>query len=215
MVLLFFANVFYTRVLSMNDNTMPPKRNYEAEKLLRRGDAKRRRFERVLTGYVQYIHPEIYSDARNYYDRLDAIYPEKKDLRKTPQFLTLKDGPTSHKPAKVVKVQQTVQKTVMDNFVLNIPLIQRRAEVHQKSTVVQETSTITSAPETSTSTIAQGTSTITSAPETSTATSASEMPALPPIDEASLEQIIRELQGDPNLQYYFDDLDDFDNCPLW
>ena len=183
------------------------KRDLEIENVLRREEAKRRRVERVLTGYVKYTHPEIYEEAYQYYNRLDATYPDKKDLRKTPPFLLLKANP-DHKTNKAperVKVHQTVEKTVTDNFVLRIPLMQR------KTTAVRETSTTTTnvqetpAPPPSETIV-----------ETIVETAAETTTALSPVDDATLEEIMADLREDPNIQNFFDNLDfEIDNCPLW
>ena len=171
---------------------MNRKRSLETEKLLRRADIKRKRVERVVSGYLCYMHPEIYAEALEYYNRLDAIHPNKKDLRKTPQFLALQHLTTHHKPVEKTKVQQVTEKILRDSFVLEIPLMKRKTAVRQTSTVTRATetssftrttetatttrapekattiTTVTSAPEKSTDITVLGESTSTSAPEKST-----------------------------------------------
>ena len=182
---------------------MSKKRDRELENALRKEEAKRRRTERVLSGYIKICHPEIYGEAYQFYQHLDDMYPNKKDLRKTPAFMSLKDKYTkSNKPAERVKVHHTLEKTVTDNLVLQIPLMQR------KTTAVRETSTTT--------TNVQETSDPPPSEETIVETTVETTAGLPPIDDATLEEVIADLSVDPNIQNFFDSLDfEFDDCPLW
>ena len=43
--------------------------------------------DRFISTYVQMKHPDIYTEAECFYTHLDQIYPEKRDLRKTAEFL--------------------------------------------------------------------------------------------------------------------------------
>ena len=123
------------------------KRDLETEKTLRREEAKRRRVERVVNGYVKYTHPKIYGEAYEFYTQLDDIYPQKNDLRKTQQFLSLKDNAIGKTNKRATSKKK---RTVTDNLVLNIPLIQRRTtptttKDHETATTtasVQETSVL-------------------------------------------------------------------------
>ena len=167
---------------------MDRKRNIEGERALRRLDAKRKRLERVMSGYIFYTHPEIYAEGVKFYNTLDAIYPNKKDLRKTPQFMALQQTIPPYNIVEKSKVLQVTEKkrTVKDSFVLEIPLVKRKTAVQQTSTITRamktvattsatETTATTSAPETSTSTSATETVATTSATETTATTSAPEM----------------------------------------
>ena len=188
---------------------MSKKRNIEAEKILRRIDAKKKRLDRVISGYVSHVHPEIYSEGVEFYNTLDSIYPHKKDLRKTPQFLHLQ----CRKQAETTKVQQVRQKIVKDTFVLEIPLEK------QKTTVRQTTSTITRAAETITTRGPKETADIsmaTNATEKSVdtivlaekpTTNTSGTVDLLPLDDATLDQIIQELKTDTNLYEFFNNID--------
>ena len=183
---------------------MSKQRNRELENTQRREEAKRRRTERVVSGYVKTCHPEIYDKAYEFYQHLDNMYPDKKDLRKTTTFLSLKDKHAKsvnkpvnkpvNIPVKRVNVRHTAEKTT-DNMVLHIPLMQ------WKTTNIQET-TVETVPHTSI--------------EETTVETVETTADLPPIDDNILEEIIADLREDPNIQDFFNDLDfQLDNCPLW
>ena len=161
------------------------KRDMETEKALRREEAKRRRVERIVNGYVKYTHPKIYGEAYEFYTQLDDIYPQKKDLRKTQQFLSLKDNAIgkTNKRATVRHTSKKKKRTAVDNLVLNIPLIQRRTtptttkdqETATTAASVQETSVLPSV-ETSMATTTKDQETAT------TAASVQETSVLPPVE---------------------------------
>ena len=180
---------------------MSKQRDREIENAQRREEAKRKRTERVVTGYVKICHPEIYAKAYEFYQHLDALYPGKRDLRKTTVFLSLKSEHTRsvNKPVKRVRVHHTAEKTTTDNMVLHIPLMQR------KTTTVQETTE-------ETATVQETTEETVTVQETTEETTTD----LLPIDDNILEEIMADLREDPDIQRFFDDLDfQHDDCPLW
>ena len=65
----------------------------------RREETRRVRVERIISGYVKHCHPEVYSKAYEFYQHLNGIYPDKKDLRKTREFLMLIQEPA--RPARI------------------------------------------------------------------------------------------------------------------
>ena len=198
------------------------KRDIETERILRREEAKRKRLERIVSGYVKYTHPEIYGEAYEFYTQLDAIYPKKNDLRKTPQFQSLKHNAIG-KTNKRAVVHHTSKKTAADNLVLNIPLIQRRTKATTSTTAasVQETPVLPPV-ETSTATTTKDQETATtmaSVQETSVllpVETATETGVLSTIDEATLNEIIADLRDDSTIHHFFDNMEfDIDDCPLW
>ena len=194
---------------------MPRKRDLGKENVLRTEEAKRRRVERVLTGYVKYIHPRIYQEAHRFYNNLDATYPRKKDLRKTHEFQQLKTN--------------NVQG--MNNFVLRIPLMECETtlETSAQTTNVQETSAqTTNVQETSaqTTNVQETSAQTTNVQETPAPPLSGTIPAettttttttdLLSIDDAVLEQIMADLRQDPCIKDFFDNFDfEMDDCPLW
>ena len=56
----------------------------------RREEASRVREQRIIAGYVELKHPEVYKEAAGFYNLLNAKYPTKNDLRKTNEYEWLK-----------------------------------------------------------------------------------------------------------------------------
>ena len=203
---------------------MSKKRDRDLENMQRREEVKRKRVERVVTAYIQLCHPEIYDQAYGFYQQLDSVHPDKKDLRKTAAFLALKHEHTS-KPVK--RVRHTMEKTT-DNMLLRIPLMQRKTTVHE--TTVHETTVemvdLSPAKETVDLSPAKETVDLPPAKETVDLPPAKETVDLPPaketmtnllpIDDDTLEEIMADLQQDPDIQSFFENMDfQDDDCPLW
>ena len=210
---------------------MSRKRDRELENSLRREEAKRRRLERVIAGYINICHSEIYNEAWQFYKGLEEMYPDKKDLRKTPAFMSLKH--MRNKPTEKVNFCRTRERTVTDKMVLQIPLMKttttnvretsgpsppsEETTVETTTTNVRETS---GPPPSSEETTVETTTTNvreTSGPSPSSEeTTVETTTELPLIDDGTLEELIAELREDSNLQGFFDNLDfEMDDCPQW
>ena len=50
------------------------------------------RQERLMIGYIGIKYPLMYKEAKEYYNKLNSIYPNKNDLLKTPRFRELQLG---------------------------------------------------------------------------------------------------------------------------
>ena len=173
---------------------MNKKRDYDKERMMRRAEAKKKRVERVVSGYIFHKYPVIYAEALTFYDKLNGIYPGKSDLRKTHQYMAF--------------VREcNASKTVGDNLVLKIPLIKQPA------------ATTTTTTTTATTTIG-GSATGTEQPTATTATTGTSTPSvvLPgslqvvqptdfQIDDATLMEIINDLKSDTTSAQFFDDID--------
>ena len=119
---------------------MNKKRDYTREKMMRRVDAKKKRIERLVSGYVYHKHPGIYREALKFHDELNALHPQKKDLRKTQQYLAF---------VRTCKENEKT-KSVKDSFTLEIPLMKLTPtkvieETPVLSTVIEETSVLSTA----------------------------------------------------------------------
>ena len=95
------------------------------KKVTRKNLSIKTRHDRLISEYVKVKYPEAYMEAEEYYVRLNQIYPNKRDLCKTIEFLrittefkTLNDFYHRNKPSKVKRKKQTV-----DNMLLEIPLL--------------------------------------------------------------------------------------------
>ena len=189
----------------------------ERKNIWRREETERVREGRIITGYVKYKYPEVFSEAKEFFDELNELYPRKKDLRRTNEFEWLKTG-SGMKQRKFyqrrVKYQKK-KKQVSDNMMLRIPLLDPQ-EIPQETSAGTETDEIPQ--ETS-----AGTETDEIPQETSPGTETDEIPiviepqevTLPPIPDEIIEDIMRGLREDPDIQNIFDEFDfDIDDCPL-
>ena len=102
----------------------------------RRAQNAKIREERVIAGYVEIKHPNIYKEAAGFYNMLNQKYPSKCDLRKTNEYECLKMPMAGEiiKKYYVRKSYPNIKKTVdvethnpiknyNDNLQLKIPLM--------------------------------------------------------------------------------------------
>ena len=76
-----------------------------------------------IAEYTQTLHPDIYNKADQMYEELKELHPDKRDIRKTPQFLSLTTGTKSLNSYYYKK--KMLKKTrfeKLDTMVLEIPL---------------------------------------------------------------------------------------------
>ena len=96
----------------------------------RKQEAIRVRKNRVTQGYIEKKHPEIYKEALEFYHFLDEKYPDKKDLRRTNEFEWLKTGISGQTAKKYYARKKTTTTTttttiVDDRMELIIPLMRK------------------------------------------------------------------------------------------
>ena len=99
---------------------MKTKRDYTVEREARREDTRNKRQERLMCAYLKHAHPAIYEEAYAYYNKLDAMYPGKRDLRKTTHFAVFKKEAGKSKKEAGKSKKPPAQG---DNFILEIPLM--------------------------------------------------------------------------------------------
>ena len=87
----------------------------------RRNETSRVRESRIINGYVLFKHPGIYAKAKDFYAKLDALYPAKKDLRKTYEYQAFITGLKDNK----YKYERRSQDERLDTMVLEIPLLDK------------------------------------------------------------------------------------------
>ena len=85
----------------------------------RQKEVSRVRMNRIINGYIEIKHPEIYQKAKAFYTRLDMLYPKKKDLRKTYEYSLFTTGSKDNK----YKYNRASQEEFSDKMVLEIPLM--------------------------------------------------------------------------------------------
>ena len=188
---------------------MPKKLSMSRKNIYRREETEKVRIERVVAGYLKYRHPGIYEEAYSFYNHLNELYPNKKDLRRSNEYEWLKKG-TAETLRKYYPRKTTGKTTVKttDNMVLNIELMDKTTvESSLEPEVTQEASTMT---EVTQETVVETSTTPEAAQETSMALD------LPIVSDEELNQIISGLREDPDISNIFDNIDfEEDNCPLW
>ena len=87
--------------------------------LRRQNEASRVRMDRIISGYIKIKYPKAYEEAKAFYTRLDMLYPNKKDLRKTYEYSLFATGSEDNK----YKYNRSRQEGISDKMVLEIPLM--------------------------------------------------------------------------------------------
>ena len=168
-------------------------RNNKRENEVRRIETRRRRTEKVMINYIKTMHPYAYDEASKYYTELNKRYPDKLDLTKTSEFDFLLHN-------KVV---------TMNNLELKIKLMDHGKQTKTTATTSAE-EIITPDP--------QGESVPPAAQEITVDQAGGTVsgPELLPMDDETLNQLIVDLQEDPDIASFFNNLDsELDECPLW
>ena len=86
-----------------------PEKLQQRKKQLRREGRVQVRQALLISEYVKFKHPEVYQEAANFYNQVNAYYPLKPDLRKTDQFKALKLGIPFHPKVTRKYVKQIYQ----------------------------------------------------------------------------------------------------------
>ena len=81
--------------------------------------------DRFISTYLKAKHPDVYSEADELYTELNKLYPDKRDLRKTIEFLHITSGIKNineyYYRNRVSK--KTEKNHITDNMLLEIPLL--------------------------------------------------------------------------------------------
>ena len=223
---------------------MSRKLSMDRKNVYRREESQRVRTERVLTGYVKHRHPKIYDEAMGFYEHLNQIYPNKKDLRRSNEYEWLRNGTD-----KTMRKYYTRKRKITDNMVLNIPLMdeseigtENTTQTDEIPTCQHEITAETTLESSSQYEVAQAENTtqtdeiptcqheitvettlesssqyeVTQETEVETSTTIPSADLLPPVSDEILEQIINGLREDPDINNFFEDIDfELDDCPLW
>ena len=92
-----------------------------------------------IAAYTEALHPDIYNKADKMYEELKELYPGKRDVRKTPQFLSLTTGTKSiNSYYYKKKMSKKTRQEKFDNMVLTIPL---EKYTHPQSTSINPNET--------------------------------------------------------------------------
>ena len=178
----------------------------------RRVEVEKVRQQRVIAGYVELKHAEIYKEAVEFYELLNQKYPKKKDLRKTNEFEWLKAGIPEKATKKFYtrrikcpdKEKVSSKTTNTDNMQLIIPLMKPPVET-QLSGETSETNVMIEDAEVVM--IEDAEVVIESSADDKTQDNVFDASLGEIIPDNILQDIMSGLREDPDLQTLFDDLD--------
>ena len=125
--------------------TVDKKRQLQDKKnYLRRQYRQQARAALFIQEYIEHKYPEIYEESVAFYNHVNSIYPEKKDLRKTDQFKALKLGFTfvAKQGDNVVKnprqVYQPISALNQQNFTI---VCYKDQQTTTEQTITEQTTT--------------------------------------------------------------------------
>ena len=155
----------------------------------RKNHAKKARQDRFISAYVRATMPNLYSEAMEFHDTLRRKYPSKMDLTRLPEFQQLQpkrrvDHGGNHASGS---------SSFKDNLELRIPLLPLTTpDKDTATTAVPESIVVTTVHDTS-------------MPELNLLNDI--VPAPLDMSDSTLKDLIEELQNEPQLSTFFDDLD--------
>ena len=114
------------------------KRDYTVERESRREDTRRKRQERVMCEYIKHAHPTAYEEAYKVYEKLNTMYPNKRDLRKTPYFINVMKGVEK----KSFGMKPSRKNRQGQEFALRIPLMRTETRATTTSSIVVPSSVV-------------------------------------------------------------------------
>ena len=165
-------------------------------RLSRRRERDRRRKERIrqdqlMIAYIKVKYPVIHEEANKYYNTINALFKDKKDLRKTDHFRA-----------------RLFQTEYSDNMVLQIPLIPTKKA---GETVIQDDiATAETLPDIATTETLPDIATTETLPDIAIDNILQDiMPTLEQeLPKGLIEQIINELRADPEIAKLMNDIED-------
>ena len=93
--------------------------------MLRRNLTQSARRARFISSYTEAMHPDIYNEADEMFTKLKEVYPDKRDMRKVPEFLCLTTGVktmNAHYYKNKISKKKDENNHNKDNMVLEIQL---------------------------------------------------------------------------------------------
>ena len=168
----------------------------------RRQEALKVREHRVTVGYMEAKYPQIYEEAIGFFNMLNNTYPDKKDLRKTNEYLWMRKGISGEKIRKYYtrKTQSKIDKKVLsktdrvDNMQLIIPLMKAPTQTQDNGVEYTPDNNVI---DLSTDNVV----------EISTDNNAIEPSWQDDIPDNMFQEIMDGLRADPDLHSIFNDLD--------
>ena len=177
------------------------------------------RQERVITEYMRITQPILYAEAVKFYNTLREKYANKNDLRKVAEFKALKPKRIDNLNLQIPLLSLTTQGATTSATTASIAATTASIAATTASTSVTTASTAATTASTS---MPSTTSSIPLTPLDISDTTSESIPLTPldmsdatsesipltPLDvsDATLETIIKDLQQDPQLGTFFNDI---------
>ena len=199
-------------------------RKLELARMRRRGQRK----DRLMIGYIRKLYPIEYKEAEQFYNKLEKNNPKKLDLTKTPEFLALVPSSTPNRMVleipfisnSLLPIEQPDESSTTTVISSNPLSIEQPDESSTTTVISNNPLSIEQPDESSTTTvISNNPLSIEQSDESSTTTviSNSSLPIdlqsifpsdnFSPITQAQIDEMIAELQIDPDLEQYFNKTD--------
>ena len=182
--------------------------------LWRRARDAKTREDRTVNEYIKIRHPEIYREAVGFYEKLDAKYPNKGDLRKLPEFYQLSTRIFKPKTkSMVLRIPLlSCDKSVQDTTVQEPAVIDQDTTVQEPAAMDQDTTVQEPAAmdQDTIDRIVEDT-TVQEEPVAMDQDTTVQEPAafaeLGPIDQDTIDQIVVDLQNDPDIYNFFEHIE--------
>ena len=96
--------------------------------------------DRFISAYLKAKYPEVYGEADEFFTQLNKLYPDKRDLRKTIEFLRITAGIKNlNEYYYRNKISKRLEKNhTADNMVLEIPLLNQNTLTNNQNEEVNE-----------------------------------------------------------------------------
>ena len=189
----------------------------------RQQESSRVRESRIITEYVQFKHPGIYAKAKALYTKLDMLYPGKKDLRRTYEFQSFISGSKENKYKYSRKSQHEISDNMLlDNMLLEIQLMDKSAVPAVVPAVPAVVPAVPAVVPTVPAVVPAVPAVVPTVPAVVPAVPAV-VPAVPPpavpaviiedveitlpvVPDEIIDEIIKSLSQDPDINSFFDDI---------
>ena len=93
-----------------------------------------RRKDRLISEYIRHKYPEIYNEAVDTHEKLDAMYPQKRDLTKSMEFMQMTNGVLTYNQYYYHRKTPKARVEKLSKMGLTIPLMSA-SDVQEQATL--------------------------------------------------------------------------------
>ena len=176
-----------------------------------------KRKDKLISGYIKSKHPEIYAEAIECYETLNALYPKKRDLCKTVEYLRMTTGAVNYNQ---YYYHRKVEKNQLEKAVETTPEMELRIPLLTHETLqAQATLDIPGAADVITEVnqdqaLRAVFNEMTTTETTQTTTTHEAVSDSVQLEDQTYQGLVDELVNDPFLQDAFQDIEFNDPTPL-